>query len=254
MRFGVCADFQVAGFLRECGYDYIEMSLANTALMDTENFQKCRRYLAEQEMKAEAFNGLFDSRIHRLTGEAANHAVIVEYAKAAMERAALLGGKVLVMGSGGARCIPEGFPRLEALKQVSALLSALGDIAESFDLEVTIEPLCKAGDNLITNAREAVEVIRMTGHPRVRLMVDIYHEYVECGSLDYLKTSEEEPIHLHISNPMTRYCPSPDDEFRYEAISVVLKEIGYEGRISVEGFWREMKEDIRQALPVLQHL
>lgn len=254
MRFGVCGDYQDAGLLRKCGYDYIEMSLANTALMEAENFQKCRRYLAEQDMKAEAFNGLFDSRIHRLTGEAANHAAIVEYAKAAMERAALLGGKVLVMGSGGARCIPEGFPRREALKQVSALLSALGDVAESFDLDVTIEPLCKAGDNLITNAREAVEVIRMTKHPRVRLMVDIYHEYVECGSLDYLKTMEEKPIHLHISNPMTRYCPRPDDEFHYEVIASVLKEIQYDGRISVECFWREMETDIRQAMTVLRNM
>ena len=114
MKFGVCGNLSRLPVIKAAGYDYIEMNFSTLALMSEEDFVKTREALAEAGMRAEAFNGFFKADVV-LYSEGADLDTIAAYCETGFSRAAQLGGSVAVLGSGGARSIPEGMTREEAM-------------------------------------------------------------------------------------------------------------------------------------------
>ena len=129
MKFGVCGNLSRLPVIKAAGYDYIEMNFSTLALMSEEDFVKTREALAEAGMRAEAFNGFFKADVV-LYGEGADLDAIAAYCETGFSRAAQLGGAVAVLGSGGARSIPEGMTREEAEEHniIGGLGSAVAEV------------------------------------------------------------------------------------------------------------------------------
>ena len=131
MRFGICAgstDKETLGYIKSLGYDYIEGNFGNVQGMDESALREYISVTRDLDIAVESYC-IFLKGDFRVVGPNTNHGDICEYAKIGFEKAARLGGKTVVFGSGGARRYPEGFPREKARDQFAECLRMCGDIA-----------------------------------------------------------------------------------------------------------------------------
>jgi sugar phosphate isomerase/epimerase len=144
-----------------------------------------------------------------------------------------------VFGSGGARQIPDGFPKSEAEQQFVALLRKLGPLGEKHNVTITIEPLNRAECNFINSVGEAAALARACDHPRVRVLADFYHMMRDGQPPNDIAWAGALLRHVHIAEREKRTPPGvAGDDFR--PYLAALKEIGYAGRISIECGWSDM--------------
>ena len=99
------------------GYDYIELPLAQIMDLSEADFKDALNIIRAEGIPVEACNNFFPARI-RLTGEDAKLSLALEYVNAAAQRAAAMGAKIIVLGSSGAKNIPQGYPYESARGQL----------------------------------------------------------------------------------------------------------------------------------------
>lgn len=236
MKFGVCCgNLSRLPIVQEAGYDYIEMNFSNLALMSEEEFTQIRDTLAAKNFRAEAFNGFFKPNIV-LYGEAADLDAIAAYCEVGFSRAAHLGGEVAVLGSGGARSIPEGMTKEEAEEQFCRVLTVCGDVALRHGMRIAIEPLRACECNYINLVSEGAALCRRVNHPAVKLLVDFFHFWCGEEPLSHLFEAADVLIHAHLARPnLDRLMPLEEDRETVASWGQALREIGYTGRLSLEG-------------------
>ena len=235
MKFGVCGNLSRLPVIKAAGYDYIEMNFSNLALMSEEDFVKTREALVDAGMRAEAFNGFFKPNIV-LYGEGADLDAIAAYCETGFSRVARLGGEVAVLGSGGARSIPEGMTKEEAEEQFCRVLTVCGDVALKYGMRIAIEPLRACECNFINLVSEGAEICRRVNHPAVKLLVDFFHFWCGDEPLSHLTEAADVLIHAHLARPnLDRMMPREEDLETVKAWAQALRAIGYPGRLSLEG-------------------
>lgn len=251
MKLGICTSVDNAATVASAGYDYIEPALNAVATLDEAAFEDVRKQFAALPVPAAAFNCFFPGSI-RLTGPDTDFTSIESYLETALARAASLGAKIVVFGSGGSRRLPEGFPRERGLEQVARMLAAAGPIAGTHGVTIVIEPLRSAEDNLINTAAAGLELARTVGHPNVRLLVDYYHMRSENESSEIVRTAGTDMLrHCHIARPEGRRWPRQADGEDYAAFFAALADIGYDGRLSVEGPTDDLASDAAATMAFL---
>lgn len=221
----------------ESGYDYFEENLAPIAVMTEAEFRKVAELPRITGLKAEAFNCFFggDVKMYEYPD-----AWFHDYCARAFERAALLGGEIAVIGSAGARSVPENMKREDAGKRFIDILRIAGDEAEKVNMRVVIEPLNHFECNFINTVPEGAELCRSLGHKAVGTLVDFYHYYVENETPADLVIARDKLWHAHIARPNPdRGAPRNEDRAAVKNYAAALKKAGYSGgRISLECWWR----------------
>lgn len=254
MRFGVCCSPEQAALVASEGYDYAELWLTSLAQMSEETFVSVQKTMAQSGIKAETFNGFFPGDMP-LLGEKADRNAIEVYAETALRRASQLGGRVAVMGSGGARRVPEGMSPEEGWIQLREVLSLLGDVAQRYDMEIAIEPLNAAETNQVTTVAEGLRLCREVNHTAVGVLADYFHIYKSGETLDALREAGPLLKHVHFVRPAEdRGCPATGDEALCRPLIDTLNDIGYEGRVSLECIFKDFAHEIHGARPVLSLL
>lgn len=235
MKFGVCGNLSRLPAIIEAGYDYIEMNFSTLALMPEEGFVALREELARRNFRAESFNGFFKSDVV-LYGEHADLDAIAAYCETAFSRAAQLGGEVAVLGSGGARAIPEGMAKEEAEEQFCRVLTVCGDVALKYGMRIAIEPLRAVECNFINLVSEGAAICRRVNHPAVKLLVDFFHFWSGNEPITALTDAADVLIHAHLARPNAdRTMPKEEDRETVALWAQTLRDIGYTGRLSLEG-------------------
>ena len=235
MKLGICASPDQAGILSSAGYDYIEPALNAVAVLDEATFSRVRESYSALPVPAEAFNCFFPGSI-RLTGPEVDYDEIGAYLQTSISRAALLGARIVVFGSGGSRRLPDGFPRERGLEQVARMLVMAAPVAAGHGVTIVIEPLRSQEDNLINTAAAGLELATMVDHPNVRLLVDYYHMRSEDESPEIIRTAGNAMLrHCHIARLEGRRWPRAGDGENYAPFFEALADIGYDGRLSIEG-------------------
>ena len=142
----------------------------------------------------------------------------------------------MVWGSAGSRNVPAGFERDKAWHQIQTFLHAAGDVAQQNNLIIAIEPLRKQESNIINTAQEALQLVREVNHSNVKMIVDFYHLRQENEDPDIIRLAQKEIVHLHFANPEGRRWPrSASEDPLYSRFFSLIKEIGYQGGLSIEG-------------------
>ena len=143
----------------------------------------------------------------------------------------------MVLGSGGARNIPDGMSRETAFERFVAMLSdVVVPWAKRNSITVAIEELRKEETNFINNCREAMDVIRAVDAPEVRLMVDYYHAMLGGDRLEEIASYGDMIRHVHIASVRNkRHFPMIDDVGDCRGFFAALKAAGYTGCVSLEG-------------------
>lgn len=252
MKFGVCCGVEQLPLLRQFCYDYIELNFSNVTLATEKEFEEIQEQLQHYGICAESFNCFFPSGVN-LNADV-DYEMIGEYAKKGFARAEQLGGKIAVLGSGGARRIPDGYDRELAVEQFVKVLHICGDIAEHHGMRIAVEPLRVSETNFINTVAEGLEICKIADHKNVKCLVDFFHLSMNGETLAAVKASGEWIIHAHMARPHAdRRIPTVQDMDACAEWANVLKEIGYEGRLSLEGeFYPDFETAVREARPVLE--
>lgn len=252
LRLGICAGPErtplVAGV-----YDYIELpTSALSPLEEDEAFAPRMEMLKALSLPVRALN-VFIPREIKLVGEAVDRDLIERYVNTAIRRAGALGVETIVFGSGGARQVPEGFPREKAWAQLVDFLHLCAEQAREYGITLAIEPLNKKESNILNTYLEGVALAREVDLPEVRVLADLYHFMEDGEPLEDIAQAPEWLCHVHVADsdrrhPGTGIYPLPE-------LFALLRQVGYQGKVSVECRWGEdFAQEAREAAAFLRSL
>jgi len=234
------------------GFDYVELPLAEMVALNDADYDLLKEKLSASGLKCEACNNFFPPHI-RLTGNDVDIALIEEYLTKAFSRAADLGAKVIVFGSPRSKNIPEGFPVGKAWLQMVELLRHMDPLVRKKSITITVEPISRGEGNFINTAAEGLKLVQDTGCDNIRLLIDYYHLALENEDPEIILDAAPYLGHIHFADPAGRAYPQ---EVKDEYITFIdlLKQTGYDGRISIEAFSKNFDHDAEPAVTVMREL
>ena len=170
----------------------------------------------------------------KLTGPEPKTEKAIEYAEKALDRAGRAGVSFIVLGSGRARFIPEGFDPKKARAQFVGFCRKIAPAATRNKVTIVLEALQRKETNFINSVAEAVEIADEIGHPGIQIIADIFHMVAENESPDSIRKAGKRLRHCHIAERGKRTPPGfQGDDFK--PFFRALKDIHYAGGISIEG-------------------
>jgi D-psicose/D-tagatose/L-ribulose 3-epimerase len=239
--------------LKEVGYDYIELPLAQMVELSDEEFTIFEERIRSSGIKCEVCNNFFPAHI-RLTGNEVNKEVISNYIEVALGRACQLGVSVIVFGSSGAKNVPQGFSKDKAWEQIVELLQYVDSQVKQQGITIAIEPLNRLESNIVNTAAEGLKLVKEVDRENIKLLVDYYHLTMENENQAIVLEAGHQLGHVHFACPISRVYPNESDDLvvEYSIFINNLKKIGYEGRISIEAFTQDLRNDAIKALALMK--
>ena len=251
MRIGVCTDLNEAEMLAEIGFDYVEYGFGRLCGLPKDEFEELARRNDASPIHIEACNGFCPAEL-RLTGADMNLQAIRDYTAAGLKRAAKLGVRIVVVGSGKARAFPEKYGRARAAGDFARSMRIIGDLAAAHGVLAVVEPLNSRETNLISSVAEGAAFVRSLSHPAVGLLADFYHMRAEGESMESIAEAGKLMRHFHIANfNGGRVYPAKPDEDDYAAFFGAIRRAGADARVSIEGITRNLAADAPAAYRVL---
>ncbi|MGC4043828.1 MAG: sugar phosphate isomerase/epimerase family protein [Armatimonas sp.] len=249
MRFGVCAGLEQVPALAEAGFDYFEPGVVSALmpLSSTTEWQAMRARLEAMPLRPEAFN-MFVPASLKIVGPNVDPHALGKYAFTALERAKQVGGEVIVLGSGGARSIPEGYPYERAYAELKRFLHQCADAGEKFDVKVAVEPL-GVECSFITSVDEGAALVREVARVAIGNLADTWHMQGIAEPLSAIEQSADILIHTHSAGPGRK---APGADYDFSPVMTVLKAAGYNGRLSLENGWDDLTAQAPAALQALK--
>ncbi len=253
-RIGVCTSISHAQSVKDAGGHHLEMSLAGFTVCENEDessFNANREAAQGSVLPILSSNGFFPGSVH-VTGPKADHEHALRLAEIALRRAHQVGITTCVLGSGGARQIPDGFSREEAEAQFVELLKKLGPIAKKYGIIIAIEPLRKQECNFINTVHEGYCLAKRVKHPNIRVNADIYHMLQEGEGPESIREAGRKYLrHVHIAENARRTAPGVDGD-DFTPYFQALKDIDYRGIISIESGWEDLDRQVGPSIAELK--
>jgi len=167
--------------------------------------------------------------------DASIRAATVGHLKALITFCGDLGGKVIPLGASKQRNIlPELTPQ-QAWDYTVEVFRAILETAEERRVLLCLEPLSHRLTNFVTKASEAVRMVEEIDHPNFRMMLDVRSASDDERPIpDLIRQSASYLAHFHANDDNGRGPGAGNAD--YAGISAALREIGYDGYLSVEVF------------------
>ncbi|HEX2972328.1 MAG TPA: sugar phosphate isomerase/epimerase family protein [Tepidisphaeraceae bacterium] len=248
MKFGVCNELfgnwaweQVCDYAREVGYHGIEVApftLAERAELLTPQRRAAVRQAAESR-------GLEIIGLHWLLVKPAGMYIThpdasirkqtSDYFVELVNLCADLGGKVMVIGSPKQRNRLPGVKLAQAFEYAAEVFKPCLEPAARRGVTLAIEPLGGKETDFLMCAADGVELIEKINHPNFRLHLDVKamsQEYKPIPQI--IRESAKHLAHFHVNDP--NLLGPGMGEVKYEPIIEALRQVGYDGWLSVEAF------------------
>jgi len=117
---------------------------------------------------------------------------------------------------------------------------------------VCIEPLNRSESNVLNDLGEAVRLAQEADHPQVRALADLYHMVREEELMEHLAEMGSWISHVHVAD--TDRWPPGTGSYPYPAFFSTLRQIGYDGRCSIECRWEDLAAECGPALKFLRRM
>ena len=248
MRFGICNEIfkdwkleDAMVFAAKTGYDAIEIAPFTLAKYVTDIFAAERSQIRD----AAASAGMAISGIHwvllQAEGMYLNHpdADVRErtarYFCDLVDFCADIGGKVVVVGSPKQRNLMEGVSPQQGWDWAAQTLRNSVRRAEDRGVTICSEPLAPAETNFINTAAEAIRFVRQFRSPHIKIILDVKAMCSEGKPIpQIIRESWPHFAYFHANDRNLKGPGFGDVDFT--PIAAALKEVGYDGVVSVEVF------------------
>ena len=251
IQVGYCTSLANLAAAKAAGFDYVELGTTEIAALSDADFEQAVRRVAEIGLPTPAAN-LFLPATLKVTGPDVDRGQQMAYVRKAFDRLSRLGTEIVVFGSGGARRVPDGFPKSEAFDQLVDFGRRIAPEARSRGITVAVEPLRRAETNIINSAAEGLELVEAVHDPAFQLMIDFFHLASEGEDPAVVERAREHIRHLHMANPNGRVFPLAWDEYEYSSFFAKLRGVGYAGRISVEASSKDFATEAPRTIALLR--
>lgn len=194
-------------------------------------------------------NVLFPGNL-KIAGPDVNEEKVMAHLNFVLDRARKAGIKNLVLGSGGARRLPEGYNKESAMADFIGLCRKMAVAAARHEVTIILESLNSTETNFINTLRDAAAVVRGVDHERFRLNADIYHMMKEAEPPQEIINAKDLIVYCEIAERDKRTLPGvyKDDFMPYLR---ALSQIRYQGPIILEGKVTDLGVEAPQAYTYL---
>jgi len=178
-----------------------------------------------------------------------------EYLRALAEVCADLGGKILVLGSPKQRNLLPGVSYDDAEAYAVEVLHGAIPACAAFGVTVGVEPLGPTEGDFLLNARAGIRLAEIVGSRFCKLHLDVKAMSSEGRPIpEIIRDSRKWLVHFHANDPNLLGPGMGHVDFR--PIFAALKEIHYDGWVSVEVFKYEPSPDeiARQSIEYMQRV
>ena len=214
-----------------------------------EQFRRNLARIKKAKCKVYLCNVLFTGKM-KIAGPNVDDARVVAYADSVFFRAHQARIPLIVLGSGGARRIPEGYDAQKAQADFVVLCRKLAVAAQKHGILIAIESLETAETNFLITLRSTAAVVRAVNHPNFRLNADIFHMMREGESPQSIIDAQELLVHCEIAEKEKRTYPGVQgDDFK--PYLRALRKAKYKGTIFIEGNTTNPSADIPLAFRYL---
>lgn len=254
MKWGCCGDGERVQAIARAGYDYVESPVRALCIGEPE--ERAQPYfdaVTASGLPVEGFN-VFVSSALPVVGPDVDREALKKHVDGIVAKVAGLNTSIIVLGSGGARAIPEGWDPAEARDQFKAFCSLAADALAPAGITIAIEPLATTSCNYIHTVDEALDIAREIGRPEVGALADLYHMQMNGDPIPDLSRKAAALKHVHLPVPNIPGLIEHDLTFDHPAYLSALKQGGYTGRISVEDNGKRFGNFDAEAKPVLEYL
>ncbi len=247
IKFAICNEvFQgwrledAFAFVKDVGYDGVEIApftLAERVEQISPEERKRIRELAEKfGLEIVGLHWLLVSPpgMHLTTPDDSIREQTKAYFRELIRFCADLGGKIMVVGSPKQRSLVAGDTYEAAWERTKAFFADLLPLAEELNVTFCIEALPNE-TNFIPTLEEAIRFVREMNHPNLQTMIDVKSAVNEGLKLDEAVHKAAAYLrHVH-ANDVNRLGPGMG-EVDFTPLAKALKEINYDGFVSVEVF------------------
>ncbi len=158
-----------------------------------------------------------------------------EYFKALVELCVDLGGKLMVLGSPLQRNFPDSMTHDQAMANAADTLRPVLPLLKDHGVTIALEPLGPTEGNFMNHAYQGRRLIEILDSEYVRLHLDVKAMSSEGVPIEQvIRDHRDIMVHFHANDPNLLGPGMGDVDQR--PIFAALKEIGYEGWVSVEVF------------------
>ncbi len=225
----------------DLGYDAVELApftIAESAAQITpEQRDKIRRDADAAGVEIAGLHWLFVSPegLHLTGPDPQVRQRTSDYLQELVRLCADLGGRLMINGSPNQRSVVEGVAPEEAFEHARTAFSAAAELAEERGVTICMEPLASKLTNFVNTPSQALELIRAVDHPSFRMILDVCASAAERLDMPAeIRAHADNLRHFH-ANDDNEYLPGSGN-VDYPPIIDALREIGYDGYLSVEVF------------------
>ncbi len=167
--------------------------------------------------------------------EEAVRAETARYLTALVDLCADLGGHIMVFGSPAQRRIPEGDTAEIAADRLQGCLEPALERCAAQGITLCLEPLPGPEADFVMRLHEAVALVRRFAHPSLKTILDVKSASSEGRPLpELIREFAPYIAHVHANDANLRGPGFGETDF--VPILRTLREVGYDGYVSVEVF------------------
>ena len=177
-----------------------------------------------------------------IAGDPTERAEAVAATRANIDSAVALGASLICGPLGAPLGVFSGVPpTAEERARSVAYLQEIAPYAENHGVTIALEYLNRFEMYLTNTAADLAALVREVDRPSIRMMYDTYHAHIEEKDVRAaLQACKDVLVHVHLSEN-DRSTPGAG-QVDWETTFAALREIGYDGWVSIEAFGDSLPE------------
>ncbi|MEO6734009.1 MAG: TIM barrel protein [Ferruginibacter sp.] len=241
---GIIAPLEQDSLVYASGYSMLGESVGRmlSSSLTEAQFQENLARIKKARCKVFVCNVFFPGSI-KIAGPDVNEKRVLGYADTVLSRAKRAGIPLIVLGSGGARRIPDGYDAKKAQADFVVLCRKLAMVAKKYNVMIALESLEATETNFLITLGSAAEVVRTVDHANFKLNADIFHMMREGEPAQSIVDAGDVLVYCEIAEKQKRTLPGVQgDDFK--PYLRALRKVKYKGYIFVEGNTSDPKNDM----------
>lgn len=234
-QLGIVAPLEQDSLIYASGFRMLGESVGRmlSPSLAEEQFQLNLARIKKAKCKVFLCNIFFPGGI-KIAGPQVDESRVLGYADTVFSRAKKAGISFIVLGSGGARRIPDGYNEERAKKDFTLLCRKLAVVAGKYGIVIALESLEATETNFLITLASAAEIVRSVNHPNFKLNADIFHMMREGESPQSIVDAADILVYCEIAEKQKRSLPGVQrDDFK--PYLRALRKAKYKGYIFIEG-------------------